>query len=225
MKHQVDEQAKAAILTILSIYPNLNLEAIEALIDATANIGGVSFIAIKGYSSDKSDNTELRDYVFNIGANYINMIKSDLQRLQDFDVTTVNIADHAHRFETVDFAKLGVTVEEYTEQVRTALSLALAEMIEAKLNPKGRTSNVINLTRMLGFNTNTQRLSIFGQAISSKVTKEGEYKKTGKAAKTMAKEIITKAAGLRSGLIKTLCLDNVNSTIKIAGDTLEIAAN
>ena len=62
------------ILAILNTYTNLSVEQVENLIKATNGIGGVSFVSVNGYSSDKSNNTEVANQLVNIGASYKNMV-------------------------------------------------------------------------------------------------------------------------------------------------------
>ena len=42
------------------------------------NFKGVSFVSLKGYSSDKSGNSEVADVLINVGTSYANMKKADI---------------------------------------------------------------------------------------------------------------------------------------------------
>ena len=46
------------------------------------DFNGVSFVSIKGYCSDKSENSEIADVLINVGASYSNMKSADLETLQ-----------------------------------------------------------------------------------------------------------------------------------------------
>jgi hypothetical protein len=79
------------ILAILNTYTNLSVEQVENLIKATNGIGGVSFVSVNGYSSDKSNNTEVANQVVNIGASYNNMVTKDSDLYANFDLSKVEV--------------------------------------------------------------------------------------------------------------------------------------
>jgi septal ring factor EnvC (AmiA/AmiB activator) len=74
MNNQTLSNKQQAILTILNTYNNISIEQITDLIEATNGINGVSFVKLRGYSSDKSNHTEIADQLINVGASYANMI-------------------------------------------------------------------------------------------------------------------------------------------------------
>jgi len=82
---------KEVITSILDIYTNLSLKQVEELITATNNINGVSFVSVNGYSSDKSNNTEVSNQVVNIGASYKNMLTKDSDIYTNFDISKVDV--------------------------------------------------------------------------------------------------------------------------------------
>lgn len=217
---QLAQSTQNAIITILSTYFNFNEDSLQALIKATSNIGGVSFISVKNYCSDKSNNTANVDYLFNIGASYENMVKKDIDRVKEFDLDTLDVSNIW--WASLNLPKLGLTKTQYRDKVKEEAAQAKKELIESFEKPRTKTDTMIRFNPMLQFCTTTARLGLFGQAISTKVNVQGEIKVTAKAPKTYAKELIRKQAGCSSEKLKRLVLDNVLATIKISGETIEI---
>lgn len=190
---------------ILAVYPNLGMDGLNAMINAL-EVGGVQFAAIKGYQSEISNGTETADALINIGAAYENMKKKDINIYENFDVNTVNVDNF--NYQTIDTG--GISLEKYKEAVNAALPIALAELIESAKKPKTRdTSSDIYLTRVLIFNTNTQKLALFGQRINKTVIQEGTFKVVKSAPKTIAKKLIEKAAKGRTATLGRFVVDNM----------------
>lgn len=205
------------ILKIVStLYPNFSETSLAALIAATDNIGGCSFIALRNYTSDKSSNTELQDHTVNIGASYAGMLTRDEDKLAAFDINTLDV----DKINWKKYNLKGVSQEDFKAQVKAAAPQALAEMQAPK--QKKDTSHMVWLNKCLFFNTTTQRLTIFGMKIKGTVTVEGEHKPVASAPKTVAKELIGKQANLSASKLRAYCLDNLLSHISIKGDTIEI---
>jgi hypothetical protein len=204
------------IISILSVYNQLNERQINKLIEATDKISGVSFVSINGYSSDKSNNTELANQLINIGASYQNMIKKDSNIYANFDINTVDV--EKFNYSTIDTAKL--TLEQFKQAVKENLPIALNELNQPKAKKE---TNDIWLNKALVYNTTTMRLSIFGQSINKVVETKGEFKIVKSSPKTIAKRLIEKQAKGRSATLRRFALDNLINTINIDGDKLEIA--
>jgi hypothetical protein len=207
---------QAAILGIVEAYSGVTAKQVESLIEATNGIGGVSFVKLNGYSSDKSQNTEVANQLVNIGASYANMLTKDSNIYANFDVANVNV--DAFNYETIDTAKL--TLEQFKQAVKEALPLALEELQAPKA--KKDTSADIWLNKALVFNLNTMRLSIFGQSVNKVVETKGEFKKVKSAPKTVAKKLIEKQAKGKAQTLRRFTLDNFDGSIKVAGETIEI---
>jgi hypothetical protein len=205
-----------AILAIASAYQGISAKQIEALIQATNGIGGVSFVSLKGYSSDKSSNTEIANQLVNIGAAYKNMLTKDADIYANFDLSKVDI--DKFNYETIDTGKL--TLEQFKQAVKEALPIALSELNQPKA--KKDTSADIWLNKALVFNLNTLRLSIFGQSINKVVETKGEFKVVKSAPKTIAKRLIEKQAKGKAQTLRRFALDNFDGHIKVSGDTIEI---
>jgi len=204
------------ILAILNTYTNLSVEQVENLIKATNGIGGVSFVSVNGYSSDKSSNTEVANQVVNIGASYGNMLTKDSDIYANFDVASVDV--DKFNYETIDTGKL--TLEQFKQAVKEALPTALEELNQPKA--KKDTSNDVWLNKALVFNFNTMRLGIFGQSVNKVVETKGSFKVVKSAPKTIAKRLIEKQAKGKAQTLRRFALDNLIGSVKVSGEVVEI---
>lgn len=207
---------KNTITSILSVYNNLNENQVNKLIEATNQINGVSLISINGYSSDKSNNTEIANQLINIGASYQNMIKKDSNIFANVDLSLIDV--DKFNYTSIDTAKL--TLEQFKQAVKENLPIALTELQAPK---KSKETNDIYLNKALVYNLNTMRLSVIGQQINKIVETKGEFKIVKSSPKTIAKKLIEKQAKGRTQTLRRFALDNLINTISINGDKLEIA--
>ena len=214
MSNQLNNKQKA-ILAILDTYSNLTLSKVTELINATNGIGGVSFVKVKGYSSDKSNHTEIADQLINVGASYSNMLVKDENIFANFDLNTIDI--NAFNYDSIELK--GKSLETFKKEVFEALPIALQELQKPK---EKKETNDIWLNKALVFNLTTLRLSIFGQTIKKDIEVKGEFKKVASAPKTIAKKLIEKQAKGKSQTLRRFAIDNFNGTIKVKGDTIEI---
>jgi hypothetical protein len=200
---------------ISEIYANVNIEQLEKLIELTTQ-KKCQFIAINGYNSDISNNSEVANQIINLGASYGKMTEKDEDIYKNFDISKVDV--EKFNYNTIDTAKL--TLSEFKNAVKENLSIALAELNEPK---KTRITNDIYLNNVIVFNTNTQRLSIVGQTISKDVKIEGDFKVVKSSPKTIAKKLIEKTAKGKTQMLRRFALDNIISNIKVKGETIEIS--
>jgi hypothetical protein len=207
---------KNTITSILSVYNNLNEKQVNKLIEATNLISGVSLISINGYSSDKSNNTEIANQLINIGASYQNMIKKDSNIFANVDLNLIDV--DKFNYTSIDTAKL--TLEQFKQAVKENLPIALTELQAPK---KSKETNDIYLNKALVYNLNTMRLSVIGQQINKVVETKGEFKIVKSSPKTIAKKLIEKQVKSRTATLRRFALDNLINTISINGDKLEIA--
>ena len=210
------DNKQSAILSILNAYGNLNLKQVELLISATNEIGGVSAVSIKGYSSDVSQNSEVANQLINVGASYQNMLAKDDNIYANFDVANVDI--NSFNYETIDTAKL--TLEQFKAEVKNQLPIALAELNAPKKSID--TSADIWLNKALVFNLNTMRLSIRGMQMHKAVEVKGTFKVVKSAPKTIAKKLIEKQAKGRSATLRRFAIDNLVGGINLVGQELVI---
>jgi hypothetical protein len=207
---------KNTITSILSVYNNLNEKQVNKLIEATNLISGVSLISINGYSSDKSNNTEIANQLINIGASYQNMIKKDSNIFANVDLSLIDV--DKFNYTSIDTAKL--TLEQFKQAVKENLPIALTELQAPK---KSKETNDIYLNKALVYNLNTMRLSVIGQQINKVVETKGEFKIVKSNPKTIAKKLIEKQVKSRTASLRRFALDNLINSISINGDKLEIA--
>jgi hypothetical protein len=207
---------KNTITSILSVYNNLNEKQVNKLIEATNLISGVSLISINGYSSDKSNNTEIANQLINIGASYQNMIKKDSNIFANVDLNLIDV--DKFNYTSIDTAKL--TLEQFKQAVKENLPIALIELQAPK---KSKETNDIYLNKALVYNLNTMRLSVIGQQINKVVETKGEFKIVKSSPKTIAKKLIEKQVKSRTATLRRFALDNLINSISINGDKLEIA--
>lgn len=210
------DNKQSAILSILNAYGNLNLKQVELLISATNEIGGVSAVSIKGYSSDVSQNSEVANQLINVGASYQNMLAKDDNIYANFDVANVDV--NSFNYETIDTAKL--TLEQFKAEVKNQLPIALAELNAPKKSID--TSADIWLNKALVFNLNTMRLSIRGMQMHKAVEVKGTFKVVKSAPKTIAKKLIEKQAKGRSATLRRFAIDNLVGGINLVGQELVI---
>ena len=170
------------------------------------NFAGVSFVSIKGYSSDKSDNTEVSDILLNVGQSIENSKKADLKTLQDADLKPF----------VTDLLTLDV------------LELARAEKIQSIVAPDANRSNgqkeaYITISSGLKFCKNTESLLIQGFQVRKTVIRKGEFKAVKSSAKTLAKKHLDKVLDLKMAKFKYLKITNITASLRVNGDTFEIS--
>ena len=205
-----------AVLAILNAYGNLNLNQVELLINATNEIGGVSAVSIKGYSSDVSNGTETANQLINVGASYQNMLAKDENIYANFDIESVDV--ERFDYSTIDTAKL--TLEQFKAEVKNQLSVALVELNQPKKS--NDTSADIWLNKALVFNFNTMRLGIFGQSVNKVVEPKGSFKVVKSAPKTIAKRLIEKQAKGKAQTLRRFAIDNLVGSVKVSGEVVEV---
>jgi hypothetical protein len=202
------------ITKIVSVY-GCSEEQVLRLIDITTHMSrGAKFSKIIGYSSDKSDHSEIADHLILLNFSYKNMRKDDKETLMNFDVNLIDI--NKFNYDSIDLN--GKDLITFKNEVRNCLQNALYEIN----NPKKReTSNDEWINDILVFNWNTERLSIVGQGVKKETIVEGEYKKQKSVPKTIAKKLIMKQSNLRVDKYKRFAIDNL-SIVNLQGETLEI---
>ena len=191
-------------------------EQVLRLMEITSDMSkGAKFARIIGYSSDKSDHSELADHTIILNFSYANMRKDDKETLRTFDVNVVDV--NKFNYDSIDTKGMELTT--YKNEVRNCLQNALYEINNPK--PSTKVNNDEYLNEMLVFNWNTERLSIIGQGVKKETIVEGEYKKVKSAPLTIAKKLIMKQANLRVDKYKRFAIDNLN-IVNLQGETLEI---
>jgi hypothetical protein len=210
------ENRQKAILAILNAYGNLDIKQVELLINATNEIGGVSAVSIKGYSSDLSNGSEVANQLINVGASYQNMISKDEDIFENIDLNLIDV----NKFDYTYINTNGVELNAFKQEVLNALPIALTELKQGKR--KNDMSADIWLNKALVFNLNTMRLSIRGMQMNKSIEVKGTFKVVKSAPKTIAKKLIEKQAKGRSATLRRFAIDNLVGSIKLVGQELQI---
>ena len=209
-------------LSVIAAYNNISPKSLMDLITATT-IKGCKFVNIKGYNSDKSDNTEIADMLMNIGVSYGNMVNKDEITLNTYDINTIKDvlkdAVKGHNYGKYDLSKFADSKNPAAEILELLPAALIAMKQDSDKAP--RTDNNIKLTSVLWFNTNTKNLLLFGQVITKTAIVKGDFKPVKSAPLTVAKNVIRDT--LRKSDLRTLSLPNILGNVKVNGDTLELA--
>lgn len=219
---KLNEFETAMMGAIISLSGNqFTQDAITALILATNKDSRCKFVKINDYNSDKSQNTEIASHLVNINVNYANVLADSsftFDAITDADLAKVDVNDFD--YSSINLEKLGMSLDAYKAAVKDVLKVALIEM---KLPKASKETNDIWLNKALVFNKTTCRFSIFGQGEKKEVSVKGEYKKVASAPKTVAKQLIEKTFKPRQTKLRRYALDNIFTSVKIDGDTVEFA--
>lgn len=212
---QVTEKNKVTNEQLVQIAKDLNvsIETLNKLIYLTSGIKGVSFVSIKNYTSDISNNTELANQLINVGASYEKMKEKDAISLDN--VNLENIDFNKFNWNGIDTKNL--TIEEFKSQVKNSLETALDAL---KQPSKKIANNNIYLNKILMYNTNTKNLLIKGQSVNKTTKVKGEFKKVQSRPLTVAKKLI-KNQFTRKDTLRNFKLSNLE-TINLSKDTIEI---
>ena len=216
------EERSEVIAQILSAYPSLTVFNLMQLISLT-DVKGTTFINIKNYSSNVSNNTEVADCQVLVGASYENMIDKDAVTLENINLAQIDVTKY--NYKTINTN--GKSLEDFQNEVKKALSPALAALKEALLKKQfgetaGRTDNNVFFNKVLLFNTNTNNLSIRGQIVKKTERVEGTFKMVKSAPITVAKNIINNMVNARTNSIRTYNLTNISECIRINGNEINI---
>lgn len=216
------EERNEVIAQILSDYPSLTVFNLMQLISLT-DVKGTTFINIKNYSSNVSNNTEIADCQVLVGASYENMIDKDAVTLENINLAQIDVTKY--NYKTINTN--GKSLENFQNEVKKALSPALAALKEALLKKQfgeieGRTDNNVFFNKVLLFNTNTNNLSIRGQIVKKTEKVEGTFKMVKSAPITVAKNIINNMVNARTNSIRTYNLTNIAECIRINGNEINI---
>ena len=159
---------------------------------------GVSFVSIKNYTNSSN---EISNNLINVGASYSNAKKSDIELLENIDLS-------AHGFKS-DLSDL---------------ETAKAELIAAFIKPdQNRSQGQINaytpICAGLKVHNETGILYVYGYRQNKTVLQKGEYKTVNSSAKTIAKNELRKL--LKTGKFTQYAIE-IGNSITSNGDTLEL---
>ncbi len=171
------------------------------------DFNGVSFISIKGYCSDKSENSEVADVFINIGTSYEKAKKSDFDTLK-----------HANAKELAN-AEFDAKIIE--EAIREKL---LSNVRPSETRSQGQRDAYISLNKSntLKYCKETESVVIFGAVVRKTVRIPGIYKETKSRPLTLAKKHIEEVLDLKTSKFRNYKLSNIAISVKVNGNTIEI---
>ncbi len=192
-------------------------ETVKHLIANSDGIKGCSFVSIAGYSSDKSNNTEISDCVVNIGSNYEKQVEKSVKAYGEIKPSELD-AD-AFDYDSIDLDGMELTA--FKKEVKQNFPLALMEL----QNPKtgSRADNNYRFNKAVMFNLSTLNWLIGGTLVSKTIEQEGIYKRQKSAPLTIAKQIAKNYAGTPTSKIRTYKVGNILATVSLKGDTIIVA--
>jgi len=195
-----------------TVLTSQNVAKTIATFISVKNIKGTSFVGVKNYTNKEG---EVSNQTFLVGINYENLLKADYDKLLNFDLSTLKT--------DIDKETIKAAYTELLDSLRKRLS---DETEKARLLMKGDETIVrseaqkdayIQLCK--GLKTQDNFLYIYGLMVRKEVVKPIEYKKVNSSAKTIAKNLIKKAADLRETKYKMFKLGKVEE-LHIAGITI-----
>lgn len=189
-------------------------EAIKAIntIVAVKNIKGTSFVGVRNYQNKEG---EISNQTFVVGINYENLLKNDLEKLKNFDLSKLDttiaaeIVKEAHK-ELIESLVKRLSSDESKEAL-----LAIGDKtIVASEAQKAAYTHIAK-----GLKVQDNNLYIYGLMVRKTVVVPIEYKKVNSADKTIAKNLIKKAAELQDTKYKQFKLGKLED-LKISGVTI-----
>lgn len=170
------------------------------------NFGGVSFVSIRGYSSDKSENSEVADVIINVGASYENMKVADLATLQGADSKAL----------VTDNFGLALIEQAIAEKIQS-----IVKPSEARSSGQTEAYVALNKAGTIKLCKATRSILISGSVIKKTVLKAGVFKSVNSKPLTLAKKHIEKVLDLKLAKLRYYKLANIGK-VKVNGDTIEM---
>lgn len=176
------------------------------------NIKGTSFVGVKNYTNKEG---ECSNQTFVVGINYENLLKNDLEKLLNFDLSTLETSIDKEIVQTA-YNELVDSLKKRLADEETKAKL-LAENDATIVASEAQKAAYTHLAKGLKMQDN--HLYIYGLMVRKQVIKAIEYKKRNSAPKTVAKNLIKKAADLRETKYKQFKLGRLEE-LNIAGITI-----
>ena len=222
---EVSLAIKNQILTAISSNGGkVSARGLMRLIEVTNTIVAPTFVTLHNYSSDKSEQTELADYLINVGTKYNNAKVSTQKKISNITVHDMQEIANRCTIEIIDVYNVntkGIAPLEYCELVKGQLLTAISEMKVVRPQKK---SNDIWLNKVLVFNTNTEQLSLMGELIKGRKTvniKAAPKARVGSSPKTIAKKVIKYYLNTRTSKIERFKVVNTNK-ISIKNESVNL---
>ena len=166
------------------------------------NFSGVSFCNVKAYSSDTSEQSEIADFLMNLGVSSKDATIKDKNDLSACE----NVGQFAN--------------ERFNAEL---LEICKDEILNPKpSNRKGGNLIFFNEKKTIAYCENTGSLLLIGFKVRKTVIRKGEFKERKSSEKTLCKEYLKKCLNFRMLNYKTLKISNILGGIRVNGDTLEV---
>lgn len=188
------------------------------LIVAVKKIKGTSFVGVRNYENKQGEES---NQTFNVGVSFANVLQHDLEALRNFDIST--LADkHSLADLTKGYAELLLSLEKRTADEQTKAEL-LANGDATMKRSEAQSEAYIKIANGLKakLENDILVLYIYGFMVRKTILKKGEYKQVNSKPLTLAKNAITKAAGLKEAKYRNFKLGKLED-IKINGVTINI---
>lgn len=184
---------------------NPAIEQIIKLFNVISDIKTPSFVRILNYSNDKSGNTEVANYLINMGTSYQTAKDSDTVFL--LDSTNMSKIDFKH-------------VSSYAELARRELLLANEKLtVESVIRSQAQIDAYINILPNIKIHRTTGRVFICGMIVEKEIIKHGVYRPVNSAPLTIAKNCIRKHLKCRN--FREFAVDKI-SQVRCKGEIIEI---
>lgn len=182
--------------------------------DKFSNLKSASFIGINNYQNKFG---EVANVSLVANVDYGNALKKDFETLKN--VTDKDINDI--------FLSCKDQHEKMTKEVVKTAFDELLTSFDTNLNgektnqSKGQTDAYITLTNSVKLHKESMNVYVWGMFNNKKILVEGEYPKTNKHPKTIAKDAIKKHLNLKTPKYKQYILGQMDK-ISVTGDTLTL---
>jgi hypothetical protein len=223
---KINENARKVLAMLRQANGKISAIGLFRLIRITSAIDSPTFAVLHNYTSDKSDKTELADYVLNVGTKYERAKETSIRKIENLGTADIMAIQQICTPETIKgfqyINRKGLSEIGYCNEVKLAVPQAIEEMKTVVSTPN---VNEIHLNKVLKYNTNTGNLLLSGELISGgkTTTVKAEPKFTAKAPLTVAKEVVRGYLNTRTNNIRSFRIDNLN-TVSVANHKIELVA-
>ena len=175
----------------------------KELFNQFSHLKGAKFIGLNGYYSSTSG--EIADYCLNVNISVETAKQTDNKLLKACSVQKlVSIC----KKKNLSYAVAKVALNELIIASDKNLN---AEISERSNQSQGQTDAYVSLGNGLKLHKDSMKVHIFGMVQSKTVIESGVYKTVNSSDKTLAKNTIKKALGLRSDKFRTFIVDQTEA--------------
>jgi len=158
------------------------------ILDQIKNQKGAKFVSIRGYESSKK---EVSNQTILVGANYGNIVKRDIEKLENAHFSNKDMED--------------VRVEMLAKMIANQ-----AKEGKESNQSKAQSDAYSHICDGIRYHVESGSFKINGYSINKKVLVKGEYKSTNKRAKTILQDSIKKELNLMTAKYRQFTLGGMN---------------